>query len=423
MIGSFLLAPALGSVAWISGVVTQPPTPPSVDPPTVDAPPPPPPAESELPDLEATPPGPAGPASAAATDSPPSPTPSPPAENAPSVPAPAPPAPDAPLQRANRAPPLEPLPIASDEDRAHEREPIPRTESTPAPESLPVANTPDRNAVSDEAIARESALRREDLRRSSRDYESPQRFAIEFKMGPYLPDVDRDYRGAGFGPYATIFGETTVGEGDDKHDTGLVQRAPKRHAMPVIGVEWQFLDVGGPLSIGSTVGLFRDSAPALLGDLPGEQDATTPDAGESENASDNRSTADVVRFNLVPITLLAGYRFELLADRFRVPLVPYVRGGLAYGVWWSLDGAGTIETDDRDQRAKGGSLGWQTNLGAMLRLDFIERESARELDRTSGINHTYLFGEYQISRIGGLGSRAALDVGHDTWMAGLAMEF
>ncbi|TPV95681.1 MAG: hypothetical protein B7733_08655 [Myxococcales bacterium FL481] len=292
-------------------------------------------------------------------------------------------------------------------------------ESVSPPASLPVAATPSRAPTSDAAISRASTLTASTAQEPTR-YRSPQRFAVEIKMGPYLPDVDRDYDGDGFGPYATIFGDT---QDDDNNDTGLTQRAPPRHPMPVLGFEWQFLHLGGPVSLGATVGLFRDKAAALLGESP-NAGAPSEEAEDSEpDASDYRSTADTVRFNLVPLALLVGYRFELLADRYRVPLVPYVRGGLAYGVWWSLDGSGVVEVDDRDQRGTGGSFGWQVNLGGMLRLDFIEPDSATELDRASGINHTYVFGEYQVSRIGrGLG-RTALDVGHDTWMAGLAIEF
>jgi hypothetical protein len=120
--------------------------------------------------------------------------------------------------------------------------------------------------------------------------------------------------------------------------------------------------------------------------------------------------------------LLLGYRFELLADRFRVPLVPYARGGIGYGFWWEKKG-GRISTNDAGQKAHGGSFGWQVNLGLMLRLDFIERGAAYDLDRLTGINHTYLFGEWQFSHLDGFGSDKAMSVGDDTFTVGLAVAF
>ena len=231
--------------------------------------------------------------------------------------------------------------------------------------------------------------------------ESPQRFAVEVKFGPYLPDVDRRYTGDGFGPYATIFGETD--------DLGVTNGAPKRGLFTVFSFEWQFVHLGGPFSLGTTVGIFGDRADALIVD----------DVAEGESV---RSSADRTRFSVVPVTVLLGYRFELLADRFRVPLVPYARGGVAYGFWWERKG-GTFATDSAGNQARGGSWGWQVNLGLMLRLDFLERASAVDLDRLTGINHTYLFGEWQFSRLDTFGSETAMSVGDDTFLLGLAFEF
>lgn len=230
---------------------------------------------------------------------------------------------------------------------------------------------------------------------------SPQRFAMELKFGPYLPRVDAAAQGGGFGPYATVFGETD--------DSGVVNGQPRPGLLSVLSFEWQFYNLGGPFSIGTTVGFFRDSADALLAN-----------PGPDENV---RSEADSTSFLVVPITVLVGYRFELLADRFKVPIVPYARGGLGYGLWWSFDGTGAASENNAGVPGRGGSFGWQVNLGGMLRLDFISPGGIRELDRTTGINHVYLFGEFQISRLNGFTDGARLAVGDDTWLLGLAVEF
>ena len=295
-------------------------------------------------------------------------------------------------------------PDAVEIEYAEETPPPPEleyAEETPPPPDLDYDQSRQRPTPGDEALERQSD-EQDDLgepKFRGRE-ESPQRFAVEIKFGPYLPDVDRRYTGGGFGPYATIFGRTD--------DNGVTTGAPKRGLYSVLSFEWQFAYAGGPFSIGTTIGLFQDRADALV-------NGAAPDA-------DVRSSGDRVRFNVIPLTLLLGYRFELLADRFRVPLVPYARGGVAYGFWWEKKG-GKIATNEAGIEARGGSWGWQVNLGMMLRLDFIERGEAFDLDRATGINHTYVFGEWQFSHLDGFGSDAAMVVGDDTFLLGLAFEF
>lgn len=287
-------------------------------------------------------------------------------------------------------------------------------ETPPPPELEYAEESPVQEPVEyDEGIQRappsEEALRRQGpqtvtkkTKRRGDPNESPQRFAFELKFGPYVPSADRNFTGDGLGPYATIYGPTD--------SSGEATGQPKPRLFSVMAFDWQFVYVGGPLSIGTSIGFFRDKAQAILA-------APDPDADSI------RSPADDTSFNVIPLTLLAGYRFELMADRWKVPLVPYAKGGLAYGFWWSTNGNGKVSENSAGVKGRGGNIGWQVNTGMMLRLDFIDRGSARELDRVTGINHTYLFGEYQFSRMSAFGSGARFDVGDDTWLVGLAMEF
>lgn len=286
---------------------------------------------------------------------------------------------------------------------ADESPPPPELEYADAPEGaeLEYSDLPPEPEASEGALARQDTVNvAEDIPPES--YESRQRFALELKFGPYVPSVDRPYEGEGFGPYATIFGETD--------GTGAASDQPRPGLFSVIAFDWQFYDLGGPFSVGTSIGFFRDTADALLAD---------PDP----DAESVRSSADSTTFSVIPVTLLVGYRFELLADRYRVPLVPYAKAGLGYGFWWTKAGNGNLSTNSAGEKGRGGSLGWQANLGGMLRLDWLEFSSARTLDRTTGINHTYLFGEYQISRLNGFNSGKRLHVGDDTWLLGLAIEF
>ncbi len=236
-------------------------------------------------------------------------------------------------------------------------------------------------------------------------YESPQHFALELKFGPYLPTVDRNYTGPDtFGPYAKVFGKTD--------DRGVTTAEPKSGLMPALAFEWQFFNPAdtGPLGVGYTFSFFRDSAKALL-------------ANADPNADSIRSEADSTIFWTMPMALQLVYRLEIFADRWQVPLVPYAKGGLAWALWWSKDGDGNLSRNSRGEKALGGVWGWQLNAGGMLQLDFLERGSSRNLDRTSGINHTYLFGEFQLSRIDNFGRKESMSLGDTTWFVGLALEF
>ena len=42
-----------------------------------------------------------------------------------------------------------------------------------------------------------------------------------------------------------------------------------------------------------------------------------------------RSPGDENTFRLIPLALTATYRFTWLDDEYGIPVVPYVRGGLA----------------------------------------------------------------------------------------------
>lgn len=277
-----------------------------------------------------------------------------------------------------------------------------RVPSAPAPGVIPTEGKT-KPPPSDEALERDDPLAQPDRTRRDRAGRpgSPQRFALEFKMGPFLPDIDRDYAGPGLGPYATVFGVTD--------STGAAVDQPKAFPMPVIAFDWQFLYLAGPLGIGVQAGFFRDKAQALIAEPM-----------EGENL---RSSADTTTFGMLPLALLLSYRLEILPDRLRVPLVPYAKAGLAYSLYWIKSGSGNIARNSRGEAGRGGVPGFQVNAGAMLRLDFLEPSTAKKLDNVTGINHTYLFGEYQLSRVNNFGAGLVPSLGDSTWFAGLAVEF
>jgi hypothetical protein len=227
------------------------------------------------------------------------------------------------------------------------------------------------------------------------DYRSPQAWAMEFRFGPYRPDVDSDPALKGAQPYTEFFG------------TGS-------SLMFSMELDYQLWHGFGSFAIGGSSGYFSDSANACL---PG--------------SCAMRSPADQSSINIIPVQLLAVYRFDVPALRYNIPLVPYGKFGLAYDIWWITNGAGDTATFSNPAdpncahgcNANGGTLGYVGAAGLALMLDWLDPGSAVALDSELGINHTYFFFEYYTVVANGLTQSHALHLGDNTWAAGLAFEF
>jgi len=221
------------------------------------------------------------------------------------------------------------------------------------------------------------------------DFTSPQRFAFEIKLGPYAPDIDSEFAG-GPTPFGDLFGDGDSVMIGGELDVQL----------------WQGF---GSIGVGVSIGYYGNSANALL------DDGNTPSQSTERSAGETSIT-------LVPMSALLVYRFDVLARRWAVPLVPFVKFGVNYTLWWIHDGAGDVATYEGEE-AKGGSAGIQFNVGAALLLDIFEPAAAKALDNDIGINHTYLIFELLHQPADGFGADDKLTVGDTTWQAGLAFEF
>lgn len=243
-----------------------------------------------------------------------------------------------------------------------------------------------------------------------RPFESPQNFAFELRFGPYVPAVDSEFTNVH--PFQDIFGAPPT------FNTQLPR------VMASIEFEWQAVRVGpvGQLGIGASVGYTSVFEKAPFSDhMTG-----TP-------AMWSRGTEDT-GLSIIPATLHLVARFDGLARRYRwFPIVPFVKAGLAYGFWWVSNGAGTVHVNNT-QDAVGGSLGWHAALGAALMLDVFEPRLARGWDQSEGVNHSYVFFEYNFTDLAGFGGRPQLNVGNfstaggsstpvGSWVIGLALEF
>jgi outer membrane protein W len=143
-----------------------------------------------------------------------------------------------------------------------------------------------------------------------------------------------------------------------------------------------------------------------------------------------RSPGDENTFRLIPLALTATYRFTWLDDEYGIPVVPYIRGGLAYYIWMvrtngdtakaCWDGTHTQNCDA--DKALGASLGVVGSIGLAIRAERVDASAASSM-RQSGIMHAGFYGELSLAKVDGFGSDTKLSVGDRTWFAGVDFEF
>jgi hypothetical protein len=216
--------------------------------------------------------------------------------------------------------------------------------------------------------------------------ESPQRFALEVRIGQYYPKVDDEPALAGKTPFRDVFGDNqrlTVG----------------------IEVDWQALRIPHFGSLG-----------------PGLSVGYTAFGGVARQTGTVIPTKQETNLSIYPFTGVAVLRVDVLANELRFPVVPYAKAGVGMGYWRAYGPTGTEQVNS-NTRGIGISWGTHFTVGAALQLDFLDRGGARALDQASGINHTYAFVEYYFSNLNNFGSNTALSVGTNNWAAGLAFEF
>jgi hypothetical protein len=211
--------------------------------------------------------------------------------------------------------------------------------------------------------------------------QSPQTVAVEIRFGPYRPHVDEAVDGT---PYKDTFGTSTRWQGG-------------------LEVDWQVLRIHKLLSFG-----------------PGLGWAYTHSSAKAPLASGKGLSAQDTTLGIMPFNLLGVLRFEAIADRTWVPIVPYVKVGLGAALWWSS--IGDSPTHFNGEAGKGSSFGYVAAVGTMLRLDQLDLISTANADANLGINHSSLFIEYYKSNLNSFGSGATMEVGTSAWVMGLALE-
>lgn len=192
--------------------------------------------------------------------------------------------------------------------------------------------------------------------------ESPERFTLEFRIGPYhIMDTEPAFF----------------------DDSG-----------PMLALEYDVLIYRltnvGSIGVGGSIG---------WGVLSGN-------AFERGTQSRVDEESDLT---LIPLSLFGVLRLDILPRLLDFPLIFAGKFGIDYVRWDATTGANS---------ASGGSFGMRWAVQAGLELDFLDRAAARQLDEEWGINHSFLFFELY-----GSTADSTLDVGTDGlgWAAGLGL--
>jgi hypothetical protein len=213
-------------------------------------------------------------------------------------------------------------------------------------------------------------------------YESPQNGAFEARFGRYIPQVDKTVPGS---PFKDAFGTSS------------------RYMFGLEG-DWQVLRIPHLGTLG-----------------PGLGWGYTRATGKARISSSGLPSAEDTALSVMPFYLVGVLRADVLAREFQIPIVPYAKVGVGYALWWASDGGTTSR--ENGVLGRGISYGPQFALGGMFLLDFLDEQTARDADNSLGINNSYIFGEWFDSELDAFGSKSRMNVGANTWVLGLAIEF
>jgi hypothetical protein len=199
-----------------------------------------------------------------------------------------------------------------------------------------------------------------------RKIESPERFFLELKGGPYKLFSGENYEDVFAGDSGPAFLLQLE---------GIVFRWPS-----VLYV-----------TAGGGVGYIGFDAPA--------------------RGEDGRETTEETTLSLVPLTASATLRLDVLPRKLGIPVIFAARAGWRWTQWDTNTG----KTND----AAGWSLGPVLTAQVALDLDSFEPGGARALDEEWGINHTFVLAE--VTYYGT--TEKSLPVGGTSWAIGLGVAF
>jgi uncharacterized protein (TIGR03382 family) len=223
-------------------------------------------------------------------------------------------------------------------------------------------------------------------RAEAQQADRPTRFLlVGLKIDRYDPKVDTE-AGLTGQPYHEIFGT----------------RAPLRYQLEV---DWEAWHPYGTLMIGGTIGFWENYGHGLI-------------------AATLQPSQDTALLDVMPIGIVATYRFDKLADMWpRWPIIPYAQLGLMRALWASFNGTHDVSTTTDGGRGSGWTWGYTTALGVALALDSIDPDLSREAWLNSGVQRSSFFAEYGWTKLDDFGGSNALILSDHAWRFGISIEF
>ena len=130
----------------------------------------------------------------------------------------------------------------------------------------------------------------------------------------------------------------------------------------------------------------------------------------------------MTKFRVFPVLVGVAYRFDMLYRNIDIPLVPYVKGGGEYIIWWVTGGEGETSKSDASGDGLGGKKGLFFRPGLQVALNWLDEDAGKHFDNSVGINESYFFGEYCVDMVNSFSSEG-LNLTYYTWLAGIMFEF
>ena len=232
-----------------------------------------------------------------------------------------------------------------------------------------------------------------DSEASATDREDLPKWHLGLRVGPYHPAIDEKFA-SDPGPFRRMFG-------------------PGYNLVPQLDLHRIWTVSSFQLGVGVSGGYYQKSADSyMIGSLPSDPDRP-------------RSAGSTNTFKMVPLSVSGLARLTVLDDRWGVPLVPYLRGGVAYNVWWVRTATGDLAVTDCqtcDDKALGASAGLVGAVGLSIRGERIDPEASHSM-KNGGVEHAGFYVELEQSWVDGFGNQRRLSLGDMTWFAGVDFEF
>ncbi|MBR57231.1 MAG: hypothetical protein CMH54_04150 [Myxococcales bacterium] len=218
---------------------------------------------------------------------------------------------------------------------------------------------------------------------------SPVTGTMNLRFGPYVPDIDAEFAADVAGPYESLFDSQRV---------------------------WVHRLEAGRLLFGEFGRLF------LTGEI-GYGRAT----GFGVETETGEKSSDATKMHFIPLSISLVYQFDQLSRRAHVPLVPYVRVGVDYTIWWITDGLDEVSDheaeDGTESEGVGATHGLHVSFGVRLLLDAFAQDMADGFDEDMGFNDSYLFVEWTDLHLDDYGSDASFILSDQMVSFGLGFDY